>query len=392
MPDAVIVAAARTAIGTARKGTLVDVSAFDLAKYAMGEALKRSGIPGSEVDDAQMGEVLQGGGDIARYAAIELGLIEVPGVALNRHCASGMAAVQGASASIRAGMDRVVIAGGAESMSTVPMSQKRKPGTDEWAQWMSPSHPEQPDAPAFDMSITVGWNTAKAAGLNRADCDAWALRSHQRAVQAIDDGRLEEEIVPIEVTLRDGTTKVFDTDEHPRRDSTMEKMASLKPLHPEIEDFPITAGNASGLNDAGAALMIVSSDYAQAHGLTPMAKIVSWASSGLNPRDTGLGPIMSIPKALDRAGLTIGDVNLAEINEAFASVPAAACRKLGLSEDITNVSGSGCSLGHPVAATGARMIITTMYELRRRGGGIGVASMCAGGGMGSATVFEVFPG
>ena len=392
MPDAVIVAAARTAIGTARKGTLVDVSAFDLAKYAMGEALKRSGIPGSEVDDAQMGEVLQGGGDIARYAAIELGLIEVPGVALNRHCASGMAAVQGASASIRAGMDRVVIAGGAESMSTVPMSQKRKPGTDEWAQWMSPSHPEQPDAPAFDMSITVGWNTAKAAGLNRADCDAWALRSHQRAVQAIDDGRLEEEIVPIEVTLRDGTTKVFDTDEHPRRDSTMEKMASLKPLHPEIEDFPITAGNASGLNDAGAALMIVSSDYAQAHGLTPMAKIVSWASSGLNPRDTGLGPIMSIPKALDRAGLTVGDVNLAEINEAFASVPAAACRKLGLSEDITNVSGSGCSLGHPVAATGARMIITTMYELRRRGGGIGVASMCAGGGMGSATVFEVFPG
>ncbi len=392
MADAVIVAGARTAIGTARKGTLLDVSAFDLAKYAMGEALKRSGVPGSDVDDAQMGEVLQGGGDIARYAAIELGLTEVPGVALNRHCASGMAAVQGAAASIRAGMDRVVIAGGAESMSTVPMTQKRKPGTDEWAQWMSPSHPEQPDAPAFDMSITVGWNTAKAAGLNRADCDAWALRSHQRAVQAIDEGRLEEEIVPIEVTLRDGTTTVFGTDEHPRRDSTMEKMASLKPLHPEIDDFPITAGNASGLNDAAAALMIVSSDYAQAHGLTPMARIISWASTGTNPRDTGLGPILAIPKALERGGLTIGDVNLAEINEAFSSVPAAACRKLGLSEDITNVSGSGCSLGHPVAATGARMIITTMYELRRRGGGIGLASMCAGGGMGSTTVFEVFPG
>ncbi|HYL51006.1 MAG TPA: thiolase family protein [Acidimicrobiia bacterium] len=392
MPDAVIVAAARTPIGTARKGTLLDVSAFDLAKYAVAEALKRSGIDPTDVDDLQMGESLQGGGDIARYAAVELGLVEVPGVALNRHCASGMASVQGAAASIIAGMDRVVIAGGAESMSTTPQTMKRKLGTDEWEQWMSPSHPSTPDAPAFDMSITVGYNTAKAAGLTREDCDAWAMRSHQRAVQAIDEGRLQEEIVPIEVTLRDGTTKIFDTDEHPRRDSTMEKMASLKPLHPEIENFPVTAGNASGLNDAGAALMLVSAEYAQAHGLKPMGKIVSWASTGTDPADTGLGPILAIPKALERAGLRIEDVDLAEINEAFASVPVAACRKLGLSEDITNVSGSGCSLGHPVAATGSRMIITTMYELRRRGGGLGLASMCAGGGMGSATVFEVYPG
>jgi acetyl-CoA C-acetyltransferase len=276
-------------------------------------------------------------------------------------------------------------------MSTTPQTTKRKLGSDEWEQWMSPSHPATPDAPAFDMSITVGYNTARTAGLTRADCDAWALRSHQRAVQAIDEGRLQEEIVPIEVTRRDGTTQVFDTDEHPRRDSTPEKMASLKPLHPEIPDFPITAGNSSGLNDAGAALMLVSSEFANAHGLTPMAKIVAWASSGVQPRDTGLGPIASIPKALARAGLSVRDVDLAEINEAFASVPLAACRQLGLPEDITNVNGSGCSLGHPVAATGARMIITTMYELRRRGGGIGLASMCAGGGMGSATVFEVYP-
>ncbi len=392
MPDAVIVAAARTPIGTARKGTLLDVSAFDLAKYAAGEALQRSGIDAGDVDDLQMGESLQGGGDIARYAAIELGIVNVPGVALNRHCASGMASVQGAAAGIMAGMDRVVIAGGAESISTSPQTMKRTLGTDDWEQWMSPSHPATPDAPAFDMSITVGYNTAKSAGLNRADCDAWALRSHQRAVQAIDEGRLQEEIVPIEVKLRDGTKKFFDTDEHPRRDSSMEKMASLKPLHPEIEDFPITAGNSSGLNDAGAALVLVSSEYAQAHGLKPLGKIVSWASTGTNPADTGLGPILAIPKALQRAGLTIDDVDLAEINEAFASVPVAACRQLGLREDITNVSGSGCSLGHPVAATGARMIITTMYELRRRGGGLGLASMCAGGGMGSATVFEVFPG
>jgi acetyl-CoA C-acetyltransferase len=289
-------------------------------------------------------------------------------------------------------MDKVTIAGGSESMSSMPMVSKRTPFTDDWAQWMSPSHPEQPDAPAFDMSITVGLNTVNAAGLTRQDCDEWAVRSHQRAIQAIDEGRFDEEIVPIEVKLRDGTTKLFAVDEHPRRDSNMEKMAQLKPLHPEIPDFPITAGNASGVNDGAAAMMLVSSDYAKAHGLSPLAKIVSWASTGTNPRDTGLGPILSIPKALDRAGLTVADIDLAEINEAFASVPVAACRKLGLSEEITNVSGSGCSLGHPVACTGARMIITTMYELRRRGGGMGLASMCAGGGMGSATVFEVYPG
>jgi acetyl-CoA C-acetyltransferase len=392
MSDAVIVAAARTPIGTARKGTLLDVTTFELARYAAGEALKRSGIPAGDVDDMQMGESLQGGGCVARYAAIELGLIEVPGLALNRHCASGMGAVQYAAGSIIAGMDKVAIAGGSESMSSMPMVSKRTPFTDDWAQWMSPSHPEQPDAPAFDMSITVGLNTANAASLTRKDCDEWAVRSHQRAIQAIDEGRLEEEIVPIEVKMRDGSTKIFSVDEHPRRDSNMEKMSSLKPLHPEIPDFPITAGNASGVNDGAAAMMIVSSDYAQAHGLTPMAKIVSWASTGTNPRDTGLGPILSIPKALDRAGLSVSDIDLAEINEAFASVPVAACRKLGLSEDITNVSGSGCSLGHPVACTGARMIITTMYELRRRGGGLGLASMCAGGGMGSTTVFEVYPG
>jgi acetyl-CoA acyltransferase len=392
MTDAVIVAAARTPIGTARKGTLLDVTTFQLARYAAGEALKRSGISAGDVDDMLMGESLQGGGCVARYAAIELGLTEVPGMAFNRHCASGMGAVQGAAGSIIAGMDSVVIAGGSESMSTTPQTTKRTPFTDDWGPWMSPSHPGQPDAPAFDMSITVGLNTANALGLTRADCDAWAVRSHQRAVQAIDEGRFEDEIVAIEVKRRDGSTTIFDTDEHPRRDSTLEKMSSLKPLHPEIENFPITAGNASGLNDGAAAMMVVSSDYAKAHGLTPLAKIVSWASTGTNPRDTGLGPILSIPKALERAGMTVGDVNLAEINEAFASVPVAACRKLGLSEDITNVSGSGCSLGHPVASSGARMIITTMFVLRRRGGGIGLASMCAGGGMGSATVFEVYPG
>ena len=330
MGDAVIVSAARTAIGTARKGTLVDVSAFDLAKWSAGEALKRSGIPGGDVDDMMMGEVLQGGGDIARYAAIELGLTEVPGVAFNRHCASGMAPVQSGAASIMAGMDDVVIVGGAESLSTSPNAMKRVLPGDELAPWMSPSHPETPDAPAFDMSITVGQNTADKYGLTREDMDVWAYRSHMRAVQAIDEGRLQEEIFPIEVTLRDGTTKKFDVDEHPRRETSMEKLGSLKQLHPEIEGFGVTAGNASGINDAGAAMVLVDSEYAEAHGLKPLAKILSWASIGCEPRDTGSGPIFAIPKALQRAGMTVADVDLVEINEAFASVPVATCRQLGL--------------------------------------------------------------
>ncbi|MCU1427274.1 MAG: acetyl-CoA acetyltransferase [Actinomycetia bacterium] len=392
MGDAVIVAAARTAIGTARKGSLLDVSAFDLAKWSAGEALKRSGVDADDVDDLQMGESLQGGGDIARYAAIELGLMEVPGLALNRHCASGMAAVQGAAASIRAGMDKVVIAGGSESISTSPSTMKRTPGTDEMVQWMSPSHPATPDAPAFDMSITVGWNTAQRCGVSREEADEWAYRSHMNAIRAIDEGRLQEEIFTIEVPMRDGTMKKFDVDEHPRRATSMEKLSSLKTLHPEIEGFSVTAGNSSGLNDGGAALVVVDGDYADAHGLQPMARIISWASAAIPPRDTGMGPIYAIPKALDRAGMKITDVDLAEINEAFASVPVGTCKVLGLDPEKTNVNGSGCSLGHPVACTGARMIVTTMYELRRRGGGIGLASMCAGGGMGSATVFEVLPG
>ncbi len=389
MGDAVIVSTARTAIGTARKGTLIDTSAFDLARWTVAEALKRSTVPADDVDDVVLGEVMQGGGDIARYAAIETGLVNAPGLAHNRHCASGMAAVQTAAAGIMAGMDRVVIAGGTESISTTPMGTKRVLPGDETAPWMSPSHPEEPDAPAFDMSITVGWNTAQRANVTRTEMDDWAYQSHVRAIAAIDEGRFEEEIFPIEVTRRDGETIVFSVDEHPRRDSSPEKLASLKPLHPEIEGFSITAGNSSGLNDGAAAVVLADGEYAQRAGLDPLATIRSWASAGLAPRDTGLGPTLAIPKALERAGLSIDDVDLFEINEAFASMCVASTRILGIDHAITNVNGSGCSLGHPVAATGARMIVTLVHELRRRGGGIGVASMCAGGGMGSATVLEV---
>ena len=389
MPEAVIVSTARTPIATAFKGTLVDVDPFDLATHVVAESVRRAGIDPLLIDDVVMGESLYGGGDIARYSAIEAGLVHVPGVAHNRHCASSLAAVQSAAASIRAGMDRAVIAGGAYSQSTSPRSTRRVPGTDDWADWMSPSHRDSPDAPNMDMSITVGWNAAVSAGVTREEMDAWALRSHQRAVTAIDAGRFEDEIAPLEVNRRDGTTVTFAVDEHPRRETSMEKLASLKPLHPEIEGFSVTAGNAAGVNDGAAAMVMVDGGLAEELGMAPLATVTAWASAGVPPHDTGLAPTIAIPKALQRAGLTVDDVALWEINEAFASMCVATTRILGIDESIVNVLGSGCSLGHPIAMTGARMVISLAHELRRRGGGTGVAAMCAGGGMSTAVVLEV---
>ncbi|WP_330255186.1 thiolase family protein [Nocardia sp. NBC_00565] len=387
MTDAVILAACRTAIGTARKGTLRDTSAFDLATLVVREAAQRSGLPVEAIDDVILGESLAGGGDIARYAALEAGLTHVPGLAHNRHCASGLASIGTAAASVRCGMDRAVIAGGTQSSSTAPVSRRRIPGTDDWQDpWMSPSHVSTPEAPNNDMGILVGWNTARLAGISRAEMDAWAVRSHERAIRAIDDGHFVDEIVPVKVTDRDGAASVFEVDEHPRRGTSIEKLAALKVLHPEIEGFSITAGNASGVNDGAAAVLVASSEFAAEHGRTPIATVRSWASVGVDPVRTGLAPIAAIRKALDRAGLGIDDVDLFEVNEAFASVAVAAVRELGLDPERVNPFGSGCSLGHPIATTGARMIVTLAHELRRRGGGTAVAAMCAGGGMGSAMV------
>ncbi|MCX4459565.1 thiolase family protein [Streptomyces sp. NBC_01728] len=380
MPEAVIVSALRTPIGTAVKGTLRDTTAFDLAHHIVTAAAE--GLEPTLIDDVILGEGLYGGGVLARHAAVTAGLTSVAGLANNRHCAAGMAAVQSAAASVMAGMDELVIAGGVNSASTSPKALFRVDG--EWEPWMSPTHPDRPDAPNKDMSITVGWNTAVAAGLTRAELDAWALRSHRNAVAAIDEGRFKEEIVPI-----DTPHGLFSVDEHPRRDTSAEKLAKLKPLHPEIDGFSITAGNAGGANDAAVALVVAGDTTAAREGLTVLGTLRSWASVGVDPAEMGLAPVKAIPKALARAGLSIADVDLFEINEAFASVPVAAVRLLELDPDTVNFSGSGCSLGHPVAATGARMLVTLVHELRRRGGGIGVAALCAGGGMGSATVIEV---
>ncbi|TCN41392.1 acetyl-CoA C-acetyltransferase [Rhodococcus sp. SMB37] len=376
MPEAVIVSALRTPIGTVRKGTLRDTNAFELADHIVTAAAKDHDA--ADIDDVILGEGLYGGGVIARHAAITAGLTTVPGMAVNRHCAASLAAVQNASASIMAGMDRLVIAGGVNSASTSPQSLMRN--GENWEPWLSPTHPNREDAPNKDMSITVGWNAAVKAGVSREEMDAWALRSHQVAIKAIDEGKFVDEIVPIETPHG-----LFSVDEHPRRDTSMEKLSSLKVLHPEIEGFSITAGNASGGNDAAAALTIASSDL----GLPALATVKSWASTGIDPAFTGLSPVDAIPKALARAGMSIADVDLFEINEAFAAQCVAVIKMLELDADRVNIYGSGCSLGHPVAATGARMLTTLVHELRRRGGGVGVASMCAGGGIGSAVVIEV---
>ncbi len=389
MNEAHIVSTARTPIGTAFKGSLVDVDAFDLSTTVVKESVARSGVDPLMVDDLVLGESLYGGGDVARHAAITSGMTHVPGLAHNRHCASGLASVVTAASSIRSAMDRVVIAGGVQSTSTSPRSTRRTPGTDDWGDWMSPSHPATPDAPAFDMTITVGWNAAVEAGVTREEMDAWSLRSHQRAVAGIDTGAFAAELVPVEVTDRDGTTHLFETDEHPRRSTTLEKLAALPPLHPEIEGFSITAGNSAGVNDGAAAMVLADESVVAAESLESLAVVRGWASAGVEPARTGLAPTVAIPKALERVGLRIEDIDLWEINEAFASMCVATTRVLDIDEEIVNVLGSGCSLGHPIAMTGSRMIITLIHELRRRGGGVGVAAMCAGGGMATAVVLEV---
>ena len=391
MPEPVIVGAVRTAIGRSFKGTLVNTPPETLITAIVPEVIRRAGIDPADIDDMIFAESHYGGGDLARYAADATGLKHVPGQSVNRHCAGSLTAIGNASAQIGSGMERVLIAGGVQSLSMTPLMSQRIIGPELKFEerWMPPTHVETPDAPTKDMSITVGWNTAQAAGITRAEMDAWAARSHQRAVAAIDSGKFLDEILPLKVAQLDGSVIDFSVDEHPRRDTTAEKLAELKVLHPEIEGFSITAGNSSGTNDACAAVAVVDHAYAADKGLDVMATVKAWGAVGVAPRDTGLGGVEVIGKVLGRAGLKPSDVALWEINEAFASVPIAACRRYGIDEELVNFSGSGCSLGHPIAASGARMVTTLVYELRRRGGGIGMAAMCAGGGQGGAVIIEV---
>jgi acetyl-CoA C-acetyltransferase len=285
-----------------------------------------------------------------------------------------------------AGMADVIVAGGTESASTMPRLTKMAPGAQEPTPWSPQSHPDAPGVPAFDMSVTIGENTARLHHVTREQADAWSARSHQRALNAIAKGYFDDEIVAVPVG-HGATTVMFGTDEHPR-DTKPEALAGLKVLHPEMPGAVVTAGNSAGINDAAAALVIGSADFAASHGLAPLARIRGWTSVGVEVKHTGMAPVTAIPLALKRSGLTLDDVDLVEINEAFATMAVACTRDLGLDESIVNVNGSGISLGHPIAATGARMVVSIIHELARRDSRIGVVAMCAGGGMGSAMVVE----
>ena len=292
MSTPVIVGAVRTAIGRSFKGTLVNTPPETLITTVLPEVVRRSGIDPSAIDDIIFAKSHYGGGDLAGYAATATGMEQVPGQSVNRHCAGSLTAVGNAAAQIGSGMERALIAGGVQSLSMTPLTNWRIPGPELKFEerWMPPTHVETPDAPCKDMSITVGWNTAQAVGITREEMDAWAARSHQRAIAAIDEGKFLDEIIPLKVQQLDGSVIDFSVDEHPRRDTTVEKLAGLKPLHPEIEGFSITAGNSSGTNDAAAAVALVDSDYADAEGLTKMATVKAGPQRVSPPAIAGSAP------------------------------------------------------------------------------------------------------
>jgi acetyl-CoA C-acetyltransferase len=386
--DAVIVTAVRTPIGRSGR-SMAAMTIHDIGMQTVAGAIAASGIDPGDIEDLVLGEVLQGGGCTARYVANALGLPpDTPGGAVQRQCATGMMAVQDAAANIRSGMADAVIAGGVESMTRGPLMFEKSPypfgGVE---RFMPPSHPDSAEAPNTNMLITVGENTARECGITREESDYWSYHSNIRAAAAADDGRFAEEIVPVHVPAGRGETVTVSTDEHPRRETTLEKLAALPSL--SGPDGQVTAGNSSGIADGGAALVLTSRAYAERHGLEPLATVLSWNSCGIEPARTGLAPTVCVPRALARAGLSESDVALVEINEAFATMAVACSRKLGFPHDIVNVNGGAVGIGHPIAASGTRILVTLIHELRRRDGGVGVGTLCAGGGMGSATVLEV---
>ncbi|HHW44145.1 MAG TPA: acetyl-CoA C-acetyltransferase [Desulfotomaculum sp.] len=390
MEDVVIVAAARTAIGDFG-GAFRDMLPHQLAVPVIQEVLKRAGITGDMVDEVILGNCAQRTDEpnVARTAALVAGLpVQVTGMTIQRQCSSGMQAIVSAYQQILTGDAEIVVAGGTECMSSVPYVLKNA----RWGQRLQ--HGEMTDA-LWEMltdpihHILMGETAERLAdkyGITREEQDEIALRSHRNAVRAIEEGRFQEEIVPVAVPRRKGPPQVVDRDEHPRPDVTMEKLAGLKPTF--RKNGTVTAGNASGLNDGAAAVVVMPASKARELGIKPLARIVSHARAGVEPDLMGYGPVPAIKKALKRAGLTLGDIQLIELNEAFAAQYLACEKLLELNREITNVNGSGVGLGHPVGCTGARIVVTLLYEMARRNLRLGLASLCVGGGMGMAMVLE----
>jgi acetyl-CoA C-acetyltransferase len=390
LSDIVIASACRTPIGSFG-GVFKDLSAVDLGAVVVREAAARANVKPAEVGEVVLGCVLQAGAgmNVARQAALKAGLpIETPGETVNRVCGSGLTAVVHAVESIRGGYAELVVAGGTESMSNAPYLLKG-------ARWgLRLGNGEVVDSMLNEgltcaiaqchMGITAE-EIATRYKICREEQDRFAAESQQRATAAIREGRFKAEIVPVDVIQKKATVRV-DTDEYPRADTTAEKLAALKPAF--AKEGTVTAGNASGINDGASAVVVTTAERAKALGTKPLGRVVSYATVGVDPKIMGMGPVPAVRKALERAKLDASQVALFELNEAFAVQAVAVTRELGLDPARVNVNGGAVALGHPIGASGARILTTLLYALRANGGGYGVAALCIGGGMGIAMVVE----
>jgi acetyl-CoA C-acetyltransferase len=391
MREVVIISAARTAVGTFG-GALKDIPAVDLGKIAIEEALKRAKIKPEQVDEVILGNVLTAGQgqNPARQALIRSGIPrEIPATTINKVCASGLKSVMMAAQAIKAGDADIIVAGGFESMSQAPFYV---PGA-RWGYRMNDGalidgmiHDGLLDIfNRYHMGITAE-NISEKFGVSRQDQDALALRSQQNSGKAIQEGRFKEEIIPVIIPQKKGNPVIFDTDEHPRPNTTMEALAGLRPAFKK--DGTVTAGNASGINDGAGALVVMSAEKAKSLGLPPIARIQSYATAGVAPEIMGTGPVPASQKALTIAGLTIKDLDLIEANEAFAAQAVYVNRTMGWDLEKVNVNGGAIALGHPIGASGARILITLLFEMSKRRVRYGLATLCVGGGMGAAMIVE----
>ncbi|MCI2061300.1 MAG: acetyl-CoA C-acetyltransferase [Eubacteriaceae bacterium] len=392
MKEVVIVSAARTPIGSFG-GSLKNVSAVTLGATAVKAAVERAGIKPEMIDEVILGCVLQAGQgqNVARQIELAAGIPkEIPAMTINKVCGSGLRTVELAAQIIKAGDADIIVAGGAESMSTTPFADHKA----RWGARMGSYEAEDimiKDG-LFDifnhyhMGITAE-NVAEQWGLTREELDEFAAASQQKAVAAIKAGRFKDEIVPVEIPQRKGDPVIFDTDEFPRDGVTAEGISKLRPAFKK--DGMVTAANASGINDAGAALIVMSKDKADELGLKPMAKIVSYASAGVDPSIMGIGPVPASKKCLEKAGWTVADLDLVEANEAFAAQSVAVGKEMGWDPEKLNVNGGAIALGHPIGSSGARILITLIYEMQKRGAKKGLATLCIGGGMGTSCAVEL---
>ena len=390
MTEAFVIDGARTAFGSFGGG-LKDVSSHAMGVVAAKGAIERSGIDPEKVDNVVMGNVVQthqGSPYLARHVALDAGVpIETPAFTLNRLCGSGLQAVVSAAQSIKTEESEIGLAGGSESMSQAPYVSRKarfgvRMGDDVLVDTLSEALID--NRAGCGMGVTAE-NLAEKYGITREQQDAFAARSHQSAAEAIQSGRLEDEIVPVTVQTRKEPVEVV-KDEHVREGATQESLSKLKPAFQK--DGTVTAGNASGINDGAAVLVVASEEAVSGENLEPMGRIVSWAVAGVEPTIMGIGPVPASRLALKRAGLSLEDIDLLEINEAFAAQYLACEQELGLDREKVNVNGGAVAFGHPVGASGARVLLTLLYELRRQNKRYGLASLCIGGGQGIAMVVE----